>query len=270
MDLNYLLAMGVSIFSAIVKSFRELTRSRAGDYIYLIQVLDGVESEVDMMDLERPSGPTVSGEEQGAVTALPSKHDKRKRNSTAPEHTNREDSGNEASIDEETKSENEAEGEENDSENNAEEEDEEDDDDNSDDDDDWELEEEQIQSELEDDPRIRTQLNHITSCHSLTKHCRASRSERSIRTTVERALECAYGEGSQFLWISLPVCCIRYAPLKTGLVEDWALLTPMAGSDDGNIFIWDKLTGELLIIMKGDSSIVNCVQGIICSFNSTP
>lgn len=33
-----------------------------------------------------------------------------------------------------------------------------------------------------------------------------------------------------------------------------------AGSDDGNIFIWEKMTGNLVRVLKGDDSIVNCIQ----------
>ena len=33
-----------------------------------------------------------------------------------------------------------------------------------------------------------------------------------------------------------------------------------AGSDDGNIFIWEKASGNLVRILHGDDSIVNCVQ----------
>ena len=33
-----------------------------------------------------------------------------------------------------------------------------------------------------------------------------------------------------------------------------------AGSDDGNIFIWEKSTGNLVRVLRGDDSIVNCVQ----------
>ena len=33
-----------------------------------------------------------------------------------------------------------------------------------------------------------------------------------------------------------------------------------AGSDDGNIFIWQRDSGNLVRVLKGDSSIVNCVQ----------
>lgn len=33
-----------------------------------------------------------------------------------------------------------------------------------------------------------------------------------------------------------------------------------AGSDDGNVFIWNKETGNLVKILRADESIVNCVQ----------
>ena len=33
-----------------------------------------------------------------------------------------------------------------------------------------------------------------------------------------------------------------------------------AGSDDGNVFIWEKVTGNLVRVLRGDDSIVNCVQ----------
>ena len=33
-----------------------------------------------------------------------------------------------------------------------------------------------------------------------------------------------------------------------------------AGSDDGNIFIWEKTTGNIVRVLNGDDSIVNCVQ----------
>lgn len=33
-----------------------------------------------------------------------------------------------------------------------------------------------------------------------------------------------------------------------------------AGSDDGNIFIWERASGNLVRVLRGDSSIVNCIQ----------
>lgn len=33
-----------------------------------------------------------------------------------------------------------------------------------------------------------------------------------------------------------------------------------AGSDDGNIFVWDKETSNLVLVLNGDDSIVNCIQ----------
>jgi len=34
----------------------------------------------------------------------------------------------------------------------------------------------------------------------------------------------------------------------------------VAGSDDGLFFVWDKSTENNLLILKGDTSIVNCLQ----------
>lgn len=34
----------------------------------------------------------------------------------------------------------------------------------------------------------------------------------------------------------------------------------VAGSDDGLFFVWDKQTENNLLILKGDGSIVNCLQ----------
>ncbi|KAG0199663.1 DDB1- and CUL4-associated factor 6 [Mortierella sp. GBA30] len=34
----------------------------------------------------------------------------------------------------------------------------------------------------------------------------------------------------------------------------------MSGSDDGRIFFWDKVTGKILNVVKGDRSVVNCLQ----------
>lgn len=33
-----------------------------------------------------------------------------------------------------------------------------------------------------------------------------------------------------------------------------------AGSDDGNVFVWKKTTGNVVRVLHGDESIVNCVQ----------
>ena len=34
----------------------------------------------------------------------------------------------------------------------------------------------------------------------------------------------------------------------------------MAGSDDGSFFIWNRKTTNIVKIIKGDESIVNCLQ----------
>ena len=33
-----------------------------------------------------------------------------------------------------------------------------------------------------------------------------------------------------------------------------------AGSDDGNMFIWERITGNLVRVLHADDSIVNCIQ----------
>lgn len=35
----------------------------------------------------------------------------------------------------------------------------------------------------------------------------------------------------------------------------------MAGSDDGKFFIWDRRSGNIVRVLVGDESIVNCLQG---------
>lgn len=34
-----------------------------------------------------------------------------------------------------------------------------------------------------------------------------------------------------------------------------------SGSDDGNWFIWNKSTGELVDVFEGDDSVVNVIEG---------
>ena len=35
----------------------------------------------------------------------------------------------------------------------------------------------------------------------------------------------------------------------------------VAGSDDGKFFIWDRRTTNIVKVLVGDDSIVNCLQG---------
>ncbi|RKP04910.1 hypothetical protein THASP1DRAFT_26523 [Thamnocephalis sphaerospora] len=35
----------------------------------------------------------------------------------------------------------------------------------------------------------------------------------------------------------------------------------VSGSDDGNLFFWEKETGKLVQILKGDSDVVNVIEG---------
>lgn len=34
----------------------------------------------------------------------------------------------------------------------------------------------------------------------------------------------------------------------------------MAGSDDGSFFVWDRITTNIVRILRGDERIVNCLQ----------
>lgn len=34
----------------------------------------------------------------------------------------------------------------------------------------------------------------------------------------------------------------------------------VAGSDDGSIFIWDRVSTNIVRVLRGDDSIVNCLQ----------
>lgn len=35
----------------------------------------------------------------------------------------------------------------------------------------------------------------------------------------------------------------------------------VSGSDDGNLFVWDKLSGKLRDILEGDGAVVNVIEG---------
>lgn len=47
-----------------------------------------------------------------------------------------------------------------------------------------------------------------------------------------------------------------------GLQDEYVV----SGSDSGHLFIWDKKTSELVNILKGDSEVVNVIQGILTEF----
>lgn len=34
----------------------------------------------------------------------------------------------------------------------------------------------------------------------------------------------------------------------------------MSGSDCGHIFVWDRFTGEIEMLLQGDQHVVNCIQ----------
>ncbi|KAJ1971849.1 hypothetical protein H4R35_005018 [Dimargaris xerosporica] len=62
-----------------------------------------------------------------------------------------------------------------------------------------------------------------------------------------------------------PIRCFRgHANIET--VKDVNFYGPhdeyvVSGSDDGNLFLWDKATGKLRLILKGDRDVVNVTQG---------
>ena len=43
-------------------------------------------------------------------------------------------------------------------------------------------------------------------------------------------------------------------------VNFWGNNYVMSGSDCGHIFIWDRYTAQLVMLLEGDHHVVNCVQ----------
>lgn len=63
--------------------------------------------------------------------------------------------------------------------------------------------------------------------------------------------------------ISLFHCLIEYVSNKwflTKLIVRSNAQFIVAGSDDGSFFIWDRNTTNIIKVLKGDDSIVNCLQ----------
>jgi DDB1- and CUL4-associated factor 6 len=42
-----------------------------------------------------------------------------------------------------------------------------------------------------------------------------------------------------------------------GLREEYVA----SGSDDGNLFVWNRATGEIVNILEGDEDVVNVIEG---------
>ena len=40
----------------------------------------------------------------------------------------------------------------------------------------------------------------------------------------------------------------------------WGENYVMSGSDCGHVFVWDRFTGKLVMLLEGDKHVVNCVQ----------
>ena len=64
-----------------------------------------------------------------------------------------------------------------------------------------------------------------------------------------------------FLNILKPVCTLKVcASLQIKEANFWGEEYVLSGSDCGRIFIWDKYSAELVMILQGDKHVVNCVQ----------
>jgi len=50
------------------------------------------------------------------------------------------------------------------------------------------------------------------------------------------------------------------ASLQIKEANFWGEEYVLSGSDCGRIFIWDKFSAELVMILNGDKHVVNCVQ----------
>lgn len=73
-----------------------------------------------------------------------------------------------------------------------------------------------------------------------------------IHLLISKKLIFLGGNCSIFLWITLN-------NFNFNLVSSQGQFI-VAGSDDGLFFVWDRNTENNLLILKGDSSIVNCLQ----------
>jgi WD40 repeat protein len=72
-----------------------------------------------------------------------------------------------------------------------------------------------------------------------------------------------------FLWGTCLLQCVGWYPEATSWADHAVHVFPclhskgqyiVSGSDDGSLFIWEKETTNLVRILQGDESIVNCLQ----------
>ena len=59
------------------------------------------------------------------------------------------------------------------------------------------------------------------------------------------------------LWMTCRGSCVRYN-LSLFFFSNGQYI--VAGSDDGSFFIWERRTSNIVRVLRGDDSIVNCLQ----------
>ncbi|ELR14816.1 WD domain, G-beta repeat-containing protein [Acanthamoeba castellanii str. Neff] len=225
----------------------ELLASYGGDYIYLLSLAGGTDGVTltEGMEMEggiraaSPTRPQRGGDEGDCgdmmnsqpTTSPPKRKRKRTRSEEAVDMDEDEDDEKRQEVNDENEEDDEMDEHserEEDEEDEEEEEGEEEDDDISfltddDDDDPWALQDD-ADSELDEDPRIRNPDVSI-------EYERQWKGHLNVRTIKEVNY---FGPNDQYI---------------------------ISGSDDGHIFMWEKQTGKLVQLLKGDAAIVNCVQG---------
>ncbi|RWS05100.1 nuclear receptor interaction protein-like protein, partial [Dinothrombium tinctorium] len=88
---------------------------------------------------------------------------------------------------------------------------------------------------------------------------------RSFDDVLKHFREARDQEKIQFASISMPKIKKKYSGhrnARTMIKEStfWGDNFVMSGSDCGHIFIWDRITAELVMIMEADRHVVNCLQ----------
>ncbi len=68
-------------------------------------------------------------------------------------------------------------------------------------------------------------------------------------------------QGGQLLWQVWVVCHLEFQALykNAPIFSEGQYI--VAGSDEGYIFCWDRKSANVVAVLNGDESIVNCLQG---------
>lgn len=120
---------------------------------------------------------------------------------------------------------------------------------------DYEIEiEDENDSDDDDDEDSRSETSSVPSELDGVPNFGPSFSRRNLRPHVETSTPCS-GPTRQYRGH----CNVR-------TVKDVNYFGPddeyvVSGSDDGNFFIWDRKTGELVNLLEGDGEVVNVIQG---------